>query len=387
MIINGAQNGWLSGITGLNDNVRCNINCYRNNVGCHINEGNIYIDGEAKIDDKPVKDVYVVGTDWDTFIKILQEKGELKDVVIENGQIVTDPKRQKEIKENAEKNKPQMEVEMKKMEQDMQKMTQDMLNMQQQTPLFYTTSVFKQWCNSFANVVRNYVNQFKAKKEEKLEPAKPNDKKEDKPKEDDKKEKPAEKKEDNKPEEPKKGDEGEKKIDEKDAEIAELKKKVAELQAKLEEQNAALSEDDEQPEEEPEKEEQKTEDKPAEKDEGKKDGEKPTQDIEKPSQDGKEPVILQSNPEQDVKPADKEPNVEEPMTNTLPVPPQSTDQEKQPLTKDDQQSILPSSENEKVNQLINQGKRLLEKEASDKLNDAADKSKDTINQMQGPKIS
>ena len=139
MSINGAQNCSISGIniTGncLNDNVWCDINCYCNNVGCHINEGNIYIVGEAKIGDKPVKDVYVVGTDWDTFMKILQEKGELKDVVIENGQIVTDPKRKAEIKENAKKEielgKLQYEKEMKEYRDNMQKMSAEMQNMQQ----------------------------------------------------------------------------------------------------------------------------------------------------------------------------------------------------------------------------------------------------------------
>ena len=130
MSINGAQNCSISGIniTGncLNDNVGCNLNCYCNNVGCHINEGNIYIVGEAKIGDKPVKDVYVVGTDWDTFMKILQEKGELKDVVIENGQIVTDPKRQEEIKEQYKK---QLEEQMKAFEENMEQFRENMKNL------------------------------------------------------------------------------------------------------------------------------------------------------------------------------------------------------------------------------------------------------------------
>jgi hypothetical protein len=75
-------------------------------------------------------------------MKILQEKGELKDVVIENGQIVTDPKRKAEIKENTkkeielgklqyEKEMKEYEKEMKEYRDNMQKMSAEMQNMQQ----------------------------------------------------------------------------------------------------------------------------------------------------------------------------------------------------------------------------------------------------------------
>ena len=108
MVIDGGFNGCY------------NCNCYG------IFGGNTFAIGEAKINNKPVKDVYVIGTNWNAFLKILQEKGELKNVVIENGQIVADPKKQEEIKEKIKKH---IQERMKTLENNIHKLKLNMQNL------------------------------------------------------------------------------------------------------------------------------------------------------------------------------------------------------------------------------------------------------------------
>lgn len=130
--------------------------------------------------------------------------------VIENGKEVTDPKKKAELITGSS--------------QEIQKMTENLRKMQQQSPLFYTWTGFRQWCLSFAEAVKNYVKILKGQKIEEPKPVAPAEKKDDQPKDVKKEEKPTEKKEEKpkeadkkeNPVETKKDDEEEKKNDKKE---------------------------------------------------------------------------------------------------------------------------------------------------------------------------
>ena len=125
----------------------------------HFNgDGYSYI-GYGEINGKRIKDVYLLNTNWHELFLIFEKNGEMNDVCIENGKIVTDSKRKAEIKENAKKEielgKLQYEKEMKEYRDNMQKMSAEMQNMQQ---------ALKYLIDSIPDYVEKPVNEPKVKK-------------------------------------------------------------------------------------------------------------------------------------------------------------------------------------------------------------------------------
>ena len=130
----------------------------------HFNGNGYSYISYGEINGKRIKDVYLLNTNWHELFPIFEKNGEMNDVCIENGKIVTDPKRKAEIKENAKKEielgKLQYEKEMKEYRDNMQKMSAEMQNMKQWLPKFYAMQVLKYLIYS----IHDYVNKLKVKK-------------------------------------------------------------------------------------------------------------------------------------------------------------------------------------------------------------------------------
>ena len=158
----------------------------------HLNgDGYSYI-GDGEINGKRIKDVYLLNTDWlntDWYelFQIFEKNGEMNDVCIENGQIVTDPKRKAEIKENAKKQiaqdnamddyedamddyedaREEYEDAIEERRKSMRKMNADMQNMRRRLPMFYTMQPLWRLHHPFGGAAKKYANNFKVKKKEK----------------------------------------------------------------------------------------------------------------------------------------------------------------------------------------------------------------------------
>ena len=191
--------------------------------------GKLYVNGKYVC-----HNVHTINTPLADVLKLFKATGKtLENVYIENGKIITDPKRIEEIEA---KNKKQIE----KMQQGMQKMQQMAANMQdawQQGSI----SLFKQWAKALANVVRKYVRLLRGETTEEQKPVGNGsiDKKEQqiqqKQKEEKKKDVKADEKLSEKEEEKPKEDTPKEEQDDKDAKIKELENENKELQAKVEE--------------------------------------------------------------------------------------------------------------------------------------------------------
>ena len=133
----------------------------------HFNGNGYSYISYGEINGKRIKDVYLLNTNWHELFSILEKNGEMNDVCIENGKIVTDPKRKAEIKENAKKEielgKLQYEKEMKEYRDNMQKMSAEMQNMKQWLPKLYAIQVLKYLINSISNKVEKPANDLKVK--------------------------------------------------------------------------------------------------------------------------------------------------------------------------------------------------------------------------------
>ena len=148
-----------------------------------------YIDN-CVINGKYIKSACMLNTSWGEFLQICENEknAEIQDLCIENGKIVTDPKRKAEIKENAKKQIAQakaideyedaidryedameeLEDAKEEYEKSMRKMNADMQKMQQRFPMFYTMQPWWHWYHPFAGAVNKYANNFKVKKQKKL---------------------------------------------------------------------------------------------------------------------------------------------------------------------------------------------------------------------------